>query len=354
MTTPRCWFPFIAVLVLAGGGSAWSAEAVEAEPRPASRPGQRWLERLDRDGDGRVSPAEREEARRRMQGSRGRVAASRPAEVVPPDARILRDLEYARVEGKPLRLDLYLPPGADRAEPLPVLVWVHGGGWQAGSKNNCPLAPLCGRGYAVVSVQYRLTDAATFPAQIHDCKGAVRWIRANATKYNLDPRRIGAAGGSAGGHLVALLGTSGDLRELEGDVGGNLDHSSRVQAVCDFCGPADFVGRESVLTGADGREPQALIRLFGGPLSENREKARLASPVVHVSADDPPFLIIHGDEDPLVPVSQSERLAAALKQAGVDATLHVVKGGGHGVIGPDTLAMAAAFFDKHLKTGGER
>lgn len=338
-----CGFAILAVL---------PARAAEPSKMPAEKPAQkRWLQRLDKDGDGRLSDAEREEARRRMEGQRGQDKPGRPDGSAPAGAKILRDLEYARVGGTSLRLDLYLPPDAVGIKPMPVIMWVHGGGWQSGSKNTCPLAGLTGQGYAVASINYRLTDQAIFPAQIHDCKGAVRWLRAHASEYGLDSDRIGAAGSSAGGHLVALLGTTGGVQELEGDVGGNVKESSRVQAVCDFCGPAAFIGEPTAVRSQDkqGREAKAVTRLLGGPIAENRDKARLASPVVHVSKDDPPFLIVHGSADPLVPPSQSERLAKALADAGVSVKLEIVDGAGHAVVDKQTVALATKFFEANLK-----
>lgn len=312
---------------------------------------QRLLQRFDKDKDGKLSPAEREEARRQWQSNRPAQAGKRGGdESLPADARVMRDVEYASVNGKSLRLDLYLPPKSAPAQPLPVVAWIHGGGWQAGSKAPCPIAFMCGEGYAVVSIEYRLTDVAIFPAQIHDCKAAIRWLRAHAKEYNLDPHRIGVAGASAGGHLVALLGTSGDVKEIEGDVGGNTQYSSRVQAVADFCGPAALAeGAALVPEDADERDRKAVAKLLGGPLNENRDKARQASPVTYITKDDPPFLIVHGDKDPLVPINQSEVLAAQLKKAGVPATFHVVKGGNHGVLLPETIKLAKEFFDQRLK-----
>jgi acetyl esterase/lipase len=323
---------------------------VAQERTSASRPTlrRRALQRFDKDGDGKLSPEERQEARRILQ-ERAQ-AGQRPAgRVLPDGVKALRDVEYARVDGKPLLLDIYVPK--EGAKTLPVVVWIHGGGWQRGTKENCPAVPLVPRGYAVVSINYRLTDVAPFPAQIHDCKAAVRWVRAHAKEYGFDPDRIGVWGASAGGHLVALLGTSGGMKELEGDVGGNLKYSSRVEAVGDFCGPTsfreeDFKGDPWAKTRA---EAQAVEKLFGGPLSENREKAVLASPVAHVSKDDPPFLIVHGAQDPLVNPRHAELLTAALKKAGVEVTLKILPDAGHGVSRPETQRMAAEFFDKHLK-----
>src|SRR5687767_8759314 len=159
-----------------------------------------------------------------------------------PGGTVLRDVEYATVGDVSLRLDLYLP--SDGEGPFPVLVWIHGGGWMEGSKNLAPNSfqvRQTARGYAVASINYRLSQQAIFPAQIHDCKAAVRWLRAHAREYNLDPDRVASWGSSAGGHLATLLGTSGDVEDLEGSVGGNLEFSSRVQATVDMFGPSNFL-----------------------------------------------------------------------------------------------------------------
>src|SRR5262245_50032586 len=165
-------------------------------------------------------------------------AASKRQNQLPPGVKALRDIEYAKVGDISLKLDLYLPEPRPAA-PVPLVVWVHGGAWQAGSKDQTPAVPLVRRGLAVASVGYRLSQVARFPAQIEDCKAAVRWLRAHAAEHAIDGRHIGAWGSSAGGHLVALLGTSGDVDELEGEAG-NLDQSSRVQVVVDWFGPTDF------------------------------------------------------------------------------------------------------------------
>lgn len=153
---------------------------------------------------------------------------------------ILRDLEYASVDGVSLGLDLYLPDPA-QSTPVPLVIWVHGGGWRAGSKNGTDAPDTLGDDYAVASIDYRLSGIETFPAQIHDVKAAVRWLRAHAAEYSLDPERFGAWGSSAGGHLVALLGVTCGNPDLEGAVGENLDQQSCVQAVCDFYGPTDLL-----------------------------------------------------------------------------------------------------------------
>lgn len=271
--------------------------------------------------------------------------------------KIERDVTYATVgkdHDRALKLDLYLPEKA-AAGNRPLVVWIHGGGWRKGSKAGTQAARLATFGYVVASIEYRLTDEAIFPAQIEDCKAAIRWLRANAEKYHIDPQRVGVWGSSAGGHLVALLGTAGD--ESKWDVGAHTDQSSRVQAVCDYFGPADLADMPAAQAArADG--PVAL--LLGGPVAEKTDAAKAASPVTYISKDDPPFLICHGTEDALVPISQSENFLTALKAAGIDATLLKVKGAGHGFSGeaPDPPIReiqdrVRAFFDAKLKNGKE-
>jgi acetyl esterase/lipase len=214
------------------------------------------------------------------------------------------------------------------------------------------------RGYAVLDVGYRLSGEAIFPAQVEDCKAAVRWVRANAAKYQLNPNRIGAWGSSAGGHLVAFLGTSGDVKEFDTEANGQ--YSSRVQAVCDWFGPTDFLQMDehslegSRLIHDAPKSPESL--LVGGPIQEEpyRSLANKANPITYVTKDDPPFLIMHGDKDMLVPHHQSELLYDALKKVGVEAELRIVKGAGHGLRdgeeSPSKLVeIVAEFFDKHLK-----
>ncbi len=266
------------------------------------------------------------------------------------DANVLRDLVYSRVGDRALRLDLYLPKNTTK--PVPVILCIHGGGWSRGNKRRCPALALVDNGYAVASIEYRLTGEAAFPAQIEDCKSAVRWLRANAPKYKFDPDRIGAWGHSSGAHLAALLGTSGGVPALEGN-GDNLQYSSRVQAVCEVSGPADMLrmyreAPEDASSAMGLSVKSAIAALIGGPVEENEEKAIAASPLTYVSKDDPPFLIIHGDQDTTVPVSQSRLFAAALEAAGVETTLDVVAGRGHGTGGPRFEAAIKSFFDKHL------
>jgi acetyl esterase/lipase len=290
--------------------------------------------------------------------SAARVAASaeerrRRAEF--PDVNILRDVVYKRVNGRDLRLDIYSPKSI--THPLPAVLWIFGNRWSKGSKNHPPPLNLMSQGYIVVSVEYRLSGEAPFPAAIEDCKAAVRWIRANAATCHFDPDHIGVWGHSAGGHLAALLGTSGGVAELEG-AGDNSTFSSRVQAVCDMAGPSDIVQfYEAVSNSNDGMDPIArssIEQFLGGPFEQNRAKAIAASPTTYASKDDAPFLIIHGENDMSIPVSQSEVLASKLKAAGVHVTLIVAEGRGHGVGGPGFASEITAFFDKYLKPGSAK
>ncbi len=273
------------------------------------------------------------------------VSQERPKQPgLPPGVRVLRDLQYVEGGHERNRLDLYLPEKAEG--PLPLVVWIHGGAWWAGSKEGCPAVPLATKGYAVASINYRLSQHALFPAQIEDCKAAIRWLRANAAKYRLDPDHIGVWGSSAGGHLVAMLGTTGNVKELEGE-GGNLDQSSRVQCVVDWFGPTDMatMGKQADNPGTP------VAKLIGGPVQEKKEMARNASPLTYVSKDSAPFLIMHGDQDNTVPLDQSEVLAKALKKAGVEVDLVIVKGNGHGGPGFNTVEnrkLIEDFFAKHL------
>jgi acetyl esterase/lipase len=247
------------------------------------------------------------------------------------------------------KLDLYLPKAEEK---LPLIIWVHGGAWLAGSKSDGVPLDYLSDGYAVASINYRLSRHAIFPAQIQDCKAAVRWLRTNAQKYNLDPNCFGAWGPSAGGHLVAMLGTTGDVNEF--DVGENLTVSSQVQAVADYFGPTDFLQMN------EHRPPDGMVhntpdspesRLIGGYIQDNKEKVTKANPITYVTKDDAPFLIVHGDKDPLVPHHQSELLEAALKKAGVPVSFYTVKGAGHGGFkDPNVPKLTKEFFAKYLKT----
>lgn len=261
-----------------------------------------------------------------------------------------------------LKLDLMIPTGA--AAPTPVVVWVHGGGWSGGSRAMpSRVANLCPRGYAVASIDYRLSGTAKWPAQIQDCKGALRFLRAEAATYNLDPDRFGVWGSSAGGHLVAFLGTSGGQGtvrfgnasvDLEGTTGGNLDRSSRVQAVVDWYGPTDLLQMRFYPSGAaheDPTSPESQLLATGVALPDMPELATTANPISFLSPEDPPFLLMHGTIDNSVPYHQSELLHRALVTRGLRSTFVPILGAGHGggdFDAPATLQTVNDFLDANL------
>ncbi|MFQ6036700.1 MAG: alpha/beta hydrolase fold domain-containing protein [Sedimentisphaerales bacterium] len=301
---------------------------------------QKWFETLLKYDGLKVPAWSKQQLKRAIQPK-----PARPG--IAPNVRVLRDLEYIPGGHERHKLDLYLPQ-QQLSAPLPLIVWVHGGAWRGGSKDRCPALWFLDKGYAVASINYRLSQHAIFPAQIEDCKAAIRWLRANAKRYSLAAERIGVWGSSAGGHLVALLGTTGDVEEFE--VGPNLDVSSRVQAVCDFFGPTDFLemGRfPSKMNHYAADSPES--KLIGGPVLQNKEACRRANPITYITKDDPPFLIMHGDKDMTVPINQSELFYDALKKAGVPVTFHTVSGAGHGFSGPEIDKMVDDFFDTTIK-----
>lgn len=271
-----------------------------------------------------------------------------PPRDLPADARSLIDLAYVPNGHARQKLDLYLP-----AKPTgPLVVWIHGGGWRGGSKSQPPGIKLLAQGVALASVEYRFSQDALFPAQIEDCKAAIRWLRAHAAEYGYDPKRIGVWGASAGGHLVSLLGVTGQMRDF--DVGENLDQSSAVQCVIDWFGPSDFPAYDPALpTAAVQRENRGslIAQLLGGPVSEKMELAKRASPITWVTKDAAPMLIMQGTTDPLVPLDQSQRLADKLKSVGAEVTFEVIEGAGHGgpqFTTPERLTLMMQFLTRHL------
>lgn len=302
------------------------------------------FDKVDANKDGAISPEEQEKFNTRRAG-RNRTRGEK--QEIPQTVKAQLDVPYAATDNPRQRLDLYLPVKPSSDKPLPAVVYIHGGGWHKGDKAGGyrKLGSLVETGeYVGVSVGYRLSHEAIWPAQIHDCKAAIRWLRANAAKYNIDPDRIGVVGTSAGGHLVAMLGTSGDVSALEGSLGEHTKVSSRVACVVDFFGPSDLLSLGDLHNTA--KSPCA--DLLGGPIPEKKDLAREASPVTYVSKDDPPFLMIHGTNDALVPFQQSEVLKAALEKEQVSALLIPVTRGGHGVSGLEATARMTQFFDKHL------
>jgi acetyl esterase/lipase len=273
---------------------------------------------------------------------------------LPDTVKLEANIAYAGNDNPRQRVNLLLPTAPKDGKPLPVIAHIHGGAWSGGSREggHGRLARyVAGGEYAAVAIGYRLSGEAIWPAQIHDCKAAIRWIRANAQKYNLDPDKIGIVGESAGGHLVAMLGTSGGVEALEGDLGSHKGVSSRVRCVVDQYGPSELLAIKdypSSLNHDAANSPEG--RLLGGQVSERKDVAIAASPVTYASADDPPFLIIHGNRDQTVPFNQSERMHAALKKVGVESYFVTVDGGGHGGFrNPEVEKRERQFFDKHLR-----
>jgi len=242
-------------------------------------------------------------------------------------------LEFANIDGHALKLDLYLPAQATE-QASPVIVWVHGGAWRAGSRSKVPVLRWLTHGFAVASVDYRLSPQARFPAQVHDIKAAIRYLRANATAHGLNTENVTIAGASAGGHLAALVGVSNRVEALEGTVGECLDADSSVQAIVSFYGASNLqtILSQSMAHGLSVRVP-ALQLLLGGQPEDRPELARLASPVGHVDKNDPPLWLIHGDADPQMPFQQSQELEAVYKSKEIPVELDVVRGGKHG--GPE-------------------
>lgn len=283
-------------------------------------------------------------------------SAARPTSKV-AGMKVERNIPYVENGHRNQILDLYLPEQPSD-KPLPLMIWIHGGAWIAGSQANPPILYLVNKGFAVASIQYRFSSDAMWPAQAYDCKAAIRFLRASAAKYNLDPDRFGVGGDSAGGHLAAFIGTSSDVKEMEGDLG-NTSISSRVQAVVDWFGPTDVTlmaqqsGPESMIQHDSPDSPES--KLLGGPVQEKRDLAETANPLTYIDENDPPFLIMHGDKDRLVPLGQSIILANALIVAHVEeVTMKTIHGAGHG--GPqfhseESRQLIEEFLSRNLEAG---
>jgi acetyl esterase/lipase len=266
----------------------------------------------------------------------------------PDNVEIRRDVVYGKGGPRDRKLDLFLPKGGDGLRP--AVVFIHGGGWQGGNRGafQRQAAYLAGKGYVGACIEYRLSGEATFPAAVEDCKCAVRWLRANAKELRVDPERIAAAGGSAGGHLASLVGVSGAVKELEGS-GGHADQSSAVALVVAFNGVFDMesAGRGGAAGGPVGR-------FLGGTIAEKPKEYKLASPMAHVGKGSPPHLFLHGTADTTVPIDQSRKMMKALKDSGVKAEIYEADGAGHGFFNrpphyEPTLRRMEAFLDEHFR-----
>ena len=272
--------------------------------------------------------------------------AAKAAEPLPQPTE---SVVFAEVGGRPLRLDLHLPPGDG---PFPTVVWVHGGAWRSGSRSDVPAVGLTEHGYAVASVDYRLSVDERFPAQVHDIKAAIRYLRTHAARHRLDPARFAVAGSSAGGHLAALVGVSGGHDALEGDANNGGQVPSGVRAIVSFYGASNLqtILSQSTPHGLSVRVP-ALQLLLGGQPEQKAQLAWLASPIAHVDRNDPPLMLIHGDQDPQMPIEQSYELRDAYRAAGVDVELIVVAGGKHGgseFFSKQRIDEVARFLDQHM------
>ena len=274
--------------------------------------------RMDSNHDGSVNEAEFLVAKQKLNQLIGQSGRKTPARTLPEGVTMKRDIEYASIDGQSLKLDLYLPEASETTPPL--VVWIHGGGWKSGDKAhvNPAILRLTGEGYAIASINYRLKDLSIHPKNIHDCKGAVRWLRANAETYNYDPERVAVAGSSAGGHLALLLGLSSSVNALEGEVGGNTEQSSTVKAIVDFYGPSELI-----VMAADSER-------FNRAHEFTEAQIKDASPLTYLTDKAPPVLVFHGDKDRTVPVGQSQLLHDRYQERSLNSQLQILKGAGHG------------------------
>ena len=356
----------IAILALLATTSFSNAQAQQRSEEQLTQILKRFPE-ADADKDGKLTAEEFEQFRQSMQVNARPAAATRP-QAVSGRVTLEKDIVYLVAGDYEVALDIAVPKGLTK--PVPAVVHIHGGGFWGGSKSRQQAVRYAEAGFVGVSINYRLSGLAPFPAAVHDCKAAIRWLRANAEKYQIDADHIGVWGTSTGGHLAAIMGTSGGDPYLEG-YGGLPTHtslrkyrqkeelfefSSDVQAVVDHFGPTDFLklgGNHTMPTSAESR-------FLGGQITGLKEQVRRANPITYVDKDDPPILIIHGREDIGVIFNQSELLYAALKKAGAVTKLAPVDNAGHGYrptmegaeIKPskdEIDAMELAWFREHLK-----
>jgi acetyl esterase/lipase len=270
--------------------------------------------------------------------------AARNAFPVPTTVRVVRDIVYAEYGDRRLKLDVYLPPAAAQRGASPGVVVVRGGGWRAGDKEAFGFiaGQLAKEGFVAASIEYRTSAEAKFPAAVHDVKAAVRWMRANAATYGVNPSAIGAIGGSAGAHLVALLATSGGVKDLEGP-GGNSATSSQVQAVVAMACVCNLELRDGAVAG-----------FIGAPLDAHADAIKAASPITYVSSRSAPLLLLHSQTDPVVPFAQSVEIEGLYRRANAPVVLRAIEApDSHAFWNetryfPETIGQAAEFFRRHL------
>jgi acetyl esterase/lipase len=284
-------------------------------------------------------------------------AQTKPDYVI-PDSIAVDEVPYTGAGAGAKTLLIAYPK--NRSVKRPAVIHLHGGGFRQGAAEGKTAVLFAKAGFIGISINYRLSGEAIFPAAVHDAKTAVRWARAQAARYGIDPDRIGAFGGSAGGHLALLLGLSEGDAYLEGD-GPYREFSSRVRAVVDNYGPTDFMKLNDMPGDIDHNAPQSPESAFiGGAIQENPEPVRRANPLMYIDPTDPPTLVLHGENDRSVPIQQSELLVAALARAGVVHQFVRVKNAGHGFrpkpdpqavlapTRPEIEAMWMEWFKKHL------
>jgi len=303
------------------------------------------FKRVDRNHDGSISLEEHEAFLKRSRDPR----QPRP---LPEGVQAFRNLPYADTDNPRQTIDLFLPKGRKKDASLPMIVYIHGGGWKNGSKESVTgkLAPYLKTGsFAVAAINYRLSGESIWPSQIHDCKAAIRWLKGNAKKYGIDANRLAVWGNSAGGHLVAMIGVSGDIESLEGKLGKHLGEDSRVNCVVDFCGPTHLLSMGKFPSRIDHDSPNSPeSQLIGGAIQENKKSANNASPITYVTMDDAPILIVHGTDDPLVPFNQAVIFHSALRKAGVKSEFLAMEGMGHWLGGTEVDSRVRKFLESQL------
>jgi acetyl esterase/lipase len=272
------------------------------------------------------------------------------ASAVSAEPIVTKDIEYAVGASGPLRLDLYKPSTGSNP---PLLVWLHGGAWENGNKDAMSVGALVDRGFAIASLDFSPASKAPFPGQIHEIKAGIRFLRAQAQRYGYDARRIAVLGASSGGHLAAVVGTTNGNAELEGTLGEHDGESSDVQAIVSYFGASNLttILKQSTPFGLNVREP-ALKRLLGAAPTENETIAKLASPVFQVDRTDPPLFMLHGDQDPQMPINQSHELEGAYEKQGLPVDFIVVHGAAHGgdaFFAPANIDRVATFLTTHLR-----